>query len=138
MMCNPNPTIQPTGSTPSGSPTGNQSQITNPFLSDQLGLLEKSAHEIAVRVAQLRSEWLKKQLKERGMPETLLDGVHNGEPGMMRLAAHWLRLYGFAFATRSLNTIQLYQHGELLADETLFKAPLSYDPASDGYRTALF
>jgi hypothetical protein len=107
-------------------------------LSDLLGDTLKTSHEIAVKVARLRSLWLARQLKELGMPDLLLDGVHDGEPGLMRLARRWLMMNGFAYATLAINTIQLYRHGELVADETLFKAPLYYDPASEGYRTALF
>ena len=118
MMCNPN--MKPNGSEKAGSKTGSWQPDTNQYLCERLELWEKSCRGIRDQILELQESWLNRKLVERGLPQFLADGVEAREERMIRLAAKWVRLHGYSYGSRHINTIELYQHGELVCQEELF------------------
>lgn len=130
MMCNPNPkySTQPSGSNPSGSPTGKQPQTTSPFLCDTSQFLsgfrvrwESAARRLRQQILKLQNNWLREKLRERGLSQIRLEGCERGDVDDLRETLRWIHANGYSYQTDGQNVIRFLQNGKVVEEAVLFE-----------------
>ena len=134
MMCNPNQQPNENQKPTSGfKPTGLKSGSESPWTAQvpealiAAGFYGSTVESFAARlsraVEQLRDQWLAKQLQRHGLPPETVERVYSRDPHTLHLVANWIREQGFCWSAPTLDTIQLFKHGILIASAQLFELP---------------
>lgn len=96
-------------------------------MSDQLGQCTQAMVEVTRRIAKIRDQWLSERFRELGALQEWIDDAHSENTGLqahgLRWMQRWVLLRGISVGYPALNRIQLFEHGELIYDETLFELP---------------